>query len=137
MIKKIFCSTVTPFGCALHTHTKKQTFFSLITGLLFQSPLDCLNLLLQCTLLLYYPILQALQTITVHKIAPTEAFPSPSLLLQGVSRAGLFSCTPAPLFQLPSHGRRLTSTRPLKTVSTDRHKERGVNMLTLKNLPTA
>lgn len=61
----------------------------------------------------------------------------PFLLLLGVSRARLFSYTPAPLFQPSSHGRRLTSTRLLKTVSTDRHKERGVNTLTLKNLPTA
>lgn len=144
--KRHFALVLTTFGmCPVHIHKKTHTtniflspWFS--TRLLVQSPLDCLNLWpppLQCSLLLYYPILQTLQTITGHKIAPTEAFLSPILLLQGVSRARLFSYMPALLFQLSSHGRRLTSTRLLKTVSTDRHKERGVNTLTLKNLPTA
>lgn len=64
---------------------------------------------------------------------PNRSIPPPTvLLLQGVSRVRLFSYMPALLFQLSSHGRRLTSTRLLKTVSTDRHKERGVNTLTLE-----
>lgn len=88
-----------------------------------------LALPLQYSPLHYYPILQTLQTITGHKIAPTEAFLSPILVLRGVSRAILSSCMPL-LFQLSAHGRRPTSTRLLKTVSTDRHKERGVNTLT-------
>lgn len=62
--------------------TNIPTFLSpwLSTRLLGQSPVDRLNLWpppLQCTLLLYYPILQTLQTITGHKIAPTEEFLSP------------------------------------------------------------
>lgn len=91
---------------------------------------------LLCSPLLYYPILQTLQTITGHKIAPTEAFLSP-ILLQGVGGASLSSRMPALLFQLSAHGMRLTSARLLKTVSADRHEERGVNALALKNLPTA
>lgn len=93
---------------------------------------------LQCSPLLYYPILQTLQTITGHKIALTEAFLSPIPLCScGVSaQRDCPRASPALLFQLSTHGRRLTSTRLLKTVNTDRHKERGVNTLALKNLPT-
>lgn len=133
--------------CPVHIHKKtphnKHPYFSL--SLSPHTPpwsVPCglsepLDLLLQCSPLLYYPILQTLQTITGHKIAATEAFLSPILCLRGVSRARLSSCILALLFQLSTHGRRLTSTRLLKTVSADRHKERGVNTLTMKTLPTA
>lgn len=74
-----------------------------------------------------------LQTITEHKIAPTGTFLSLGLLQQGVSKTRLFSYMPSFLSQR-SHGRRMTSTRLLKTVSADGHEKRGVNTLTLKNL---
>lgn len=54
----------------------------------------------------------------------------------GCQRSEIVLAYPGPLlFKLSTHGRRLTSTRLLKTVSADRHKERGVNVLALKNLP--
>lgn len=85
--------------------------------------------------ILFYRLLQ---TITEHKIVPTGTFLSLGLLLQGVSKTRLFLLyMPSLLFQLSTHGRRMTSTRLLKTVSTDRHEKRGVNMLTVKNHPTA
>lgn len=77
--------------------------------------------------ILFYRLLQ---TITEHKIAPTGTFLSPGLLLQGVSKTRLFLYMPSLLFQLSTHGRRMTSTRLLKSVSADRHEKRGVNMLT-------
>lgn len=84
--------------------------------------------------LLFYRLLQ---TITEHQIAPTGTFLSPGLFLQGSSKTSLFLYMPSLLFQLSTHGRTMTSTRLLKTVSADRHKKRGVNTLTVKNLPTA
>lgn len=78
-------------------HTKKkalrkQAFFCLsVATFLLGPPPDRLNFWpspLQRSVLLRYPILQ---TITGHKIDPTEAFLPPDCLLQGVSRARLFS----------------------------------------------
>lgn len=71
---------------------RKQAFFCLsVATFLLGPPLDQLNFWpspLQRSVLLHYPILQ---TITGHKIDPTEAFLPPDRLLQGVSRARLFS----------------------------------------------
>lgn len=96
-----------------------------------------LALPLECTLSLFYPILHTFTDDYRAQIAPTGTFLSPSLLLQGVSKTRLFLYMPSLHFQLSTHGRRMTSTRLLKTVSADRHKKRGVNTLTVKNLPTA
>lgn len=71
---------------------RKRAFFCLLVGtFLLGPPPDQLNFWpspLQRSVLLHYPILQ---TITGHKIDPTEAFLPPDRLLQGVSRARLLS----------------------------------------------
>lgn len=66
-------------------------FFSLIgSAHAFLVPCGLSELLalpLQCSPLLYYPILQTLQTITGHKIAATETFLSPILLSAGCQQS--------------------------------------------------
>lgn len=145
MNKKTFCFSVNYSWSVTCTHTQKTHnnhpyFLSpwLSTRLLGQSAVGCLNFWPRhCSPFLDCSILQTLQTITGHRIAPKEAFLSPILILQNVSWKRLSSCILALLLQLSTHGKSLTSTRLLNIVSTERHKERGVNRLTLRKLPTA
>lgn len=94
-----------------------------------------LALPLRCTLSLLYPILQALTDDyraqnSNNRNAPLSR-PSPAGCQQKQD------CSPICPPSSSTHGRRMTSTRLLKTVSADRHEKRGVNTLTVKKLPTA
>lgn len=149
--KKTFCSGVNYYWNVSRTnaHKKKKTLTTNIPTFLFSAQ-HTPSWSVPCG-----PSEPLAPAITVHSFALLSYFTdltdnyrpqnstnrsiplSPSPRLRGVSRERLSLCMPALLFQLSTHGRRLTSTRLLKTVSADRRNERGVNALTLKNLPTA